>query len=59
MTDKPVPQPDTCVQCGCELKYWNFDVNMLMDGIDLPVCPNPACPNYGLVTVGRSGVDNG
>jgi hypothetical protein len=51
--------PDTCVQCGCELKYWNFDIDMLADGIDLPVCPNPACPNYGLVTVGRSGVDNG
>lgn len=53
------PQPDTCVQCGGVLLLYEEPHPELLQSIDLPYCPNPACPNYGLVTVGRSGVDNG
>lgn len=47
------PQPNTCVQCDGELATY-----AVISNIVLPYCPNPACPNYGLVTVGKGGVES-
>jgi hypothetical protein len=52
-------QPDTCVQCGEELALASLPELQTLEIVVLYYCPNPACPNYGLVAVGRNGVDNG
>jgi hypothetical protein len=45
-------EPPHCVQCAKEMVY-GCDIQK----INIPVCSNPGCPNYGLLQIGREGMD--
>ena len=45
-------EPPHCVLCGKEIVY-GCNINK----VNVPVCDNPKCNNYGILQIGREDMD--